>query len=117
MTPEHDTFDLDDWGPEDALGIARVRYLMGLVVLPYVCRYVTHTGDLGAVVDDATMLIYQTHEPGTPLDIDAFVKDYIERVEGRRLGRRARTQVGLERVWTRHATALRGRTRGHRERG
>jgi hypothetical protein len=67
-------------------------------------------------VDDAAMDVYRTHEPGTPLDIDDFVRNYIQRVE-RRLGRKDRTQVDLERVWTRHATALRQRTRTHCERG
>jgi hypothetical protein len=115
MTPDNDILDLDndDWSPEDALGIARVRYLMSLVVLPYVCRYVTDIGNLGVVVDDAAMHVYQTHEPNTPLDIDGFVKDYIRRVE-RRLGRKDRTQLDLERVWTRHATAIQNRLRGRR---
>lgn len=113
MTIE-DMFDRDDeWGQEEALGIARVRYLMSLLVLPYVCRYVTDIGNLGVVVDDAAMCVYQTHVPNTPLDIDGFVKGYIRRVE-RRLGRKDRTQLDLERVWTRHATAIRNQLRGRR---
>jgi hypothetical protein len=97
MTLDNDTFDLDndEWDHEDALGIARMRYLMSLVVLPYVCRYMTYTGNLGAVVDDAAMRVYLTHEPGTPLDIDGFVKDYIQRVE-RPLGRKARSRL----IWS-----------------
>lgn len=55
--------------PEEELAIAEVRYMMSLMLLPHVSKYLTHSADLSAVVDDAAMRLYRTHKPGTDFDL------------------------------------------------
>lgn len=98
--------DSDAWNKDDQLAIAQVRYLMSLLLLPYVSKYLAQFGDSSAVVDDAAMRAYRTYQPGTPLDVAAFTERYIHDVE-QKLARKRRVRVDLERVWTQHATEVR----------
>jgi hypothetical protein len=92
----------------DALEIARMRFQVGLEILPYVGRYLDSTVDKALVVDDVAGLFTHWHEDGGSWD--DFWAQYTARIERgarRRHGWRYGVRIELEWVWLDHAAKLR----------
>src|SRR5262245_26961721 len=90
--------------PDDRLAVSRVRYLLSLLLVPYVSRYLTTARELGAVVDDLTRRVYTAYEPEQPFDIDAAIREYIAAIESTSHG--SDSAIDLEWRWFHHATTL-----------
>jgi hypothetical protein len=104
----------DDDGLEDieqlraTLEIARMRFQVGLEILPYVGRYLDSIVDKTLVVDDVIGLFTHWHEDGG--EWDEFWLEYTDRIERgveRRHIWRYGVRMELEWAWVDHAGRLR----------